>query len=46
VGTFGSGFEPGVFLAILQKKYWGLEGAIFAVLLVFFEGVGEIVGVF
>jgi hypothetical protein len=41
VGTFGSGFERGVFLAILQKKYLELEGAIFAVLLVFLRGLGR-----
>jgi hypothetical protein len=34
------------FLAILQEKYLGLEGTVFAVLLVFLRGVGEIVGVF
>jgi hypothetical protein len=30
-----------VFLVILQKNIWGLEGAIFAVLLVFLRGVGR-----
>jgi hypothetical protein len=34
------------FLSILQKNIWGLEGAVFAVLLVFLRGIGKIVGVF
>jgi hypothetical protein len=34
----GRVFEPGSLLAILRKKYWGPDGAVFAVLLAFLGG--------